>query len=380
MPCQIMPLASPRELARQARLKYTSDETPAIRRLPRGKGFSYVSEQGQPVKSPDVLARIEALVIPPAWTDVWICPHANGHLQATGRDAKGRKQYLYHPRWQELASRTKFDKLRAFGQALPALRQQVRRHLSLDGITKTRVVATVVELLDRTSARVGNEEYVRANGSFGLTTLRNRHAKVNGTEIKLRFRGKSGKEHEIDLKDRSLARIVRACQELPGQELFTYQLGRRQFRRLESSDVNRYLQSLTGQPFTAKDFRTWKASAHVLEFLHARTGESLTAAEAKRVVSQAIRSAAELLGNTVTVCRKYYVHPQIVEWFLRGELAAQCGRLPSRSRREMTSYEQLLLRLLKRVDSPARKTTPGRPPKRRAVSRLPAAPTPAPGR
>ena len=354
MQSRVTPAASPREMARRARLKYTSDDSPGIRRMPRGKGFSYLDEQGRQIRSRDVIARIERLVIPPAWTDVWICPHENGHLQATGHDAKGRKQYLYHARWQELASRTKFDKLRAFGEALPALRRQVRRHLSLEGITKTKVVATVVELLDRTLARVGNEEYVRANGSFGLTTLRNRHAKVNGTQVKLRFRGKSGKEHDIDLEDRRLARIVRACQELPGQELFTYQIGHRQFRRLESSDVNRYLQSLTGKPFTAKDFRTWKASALVLEFLHARSAEALTATQARRVVAEAIHSAAERLGNTVTVCRNYYVHPQMVEWFLRGELSAQCGRLPARPRKGLAPYEQLLLRLLKRSDTGAR--------------------------
>jgi DNA topoisomerase-1 len=344
------PVASPRELARQARLKYTSDEMPGFHRLLRGKGFSYADDRGKTIRSRDELARIRALVIPPAWTDVWICPHESGHLQVTGRDAKGRKQYLYHARWQELANRTKFDKLRAFGEALPGVRQQVRRHLSLDGMTKSKVVATVVELLDRTLARVGNEEYVRANDSYGLTTLRNRHAKINGTQVKLRFRGKSGKEHEIDLRDRRLARIVRACQELPGQELFTYQLGQRQFRRLESSDVNRYLQSLTSKPFTAKDFRTWKASALVLEFLHARSAEALTATEAKRVVAQAIRSAAETLGNTVTVCRNYYVHPQLVEWFLAGELSAKCGRLPTRSSKGLEPYEQLLLKLLKRME------------------------------
>ena len=341
--------ATPRELARRARLRYTSDDMPGIRRVPRGKGSVCVDANGKAIRSRDVRARIEGLVIPPAWTDVWICAHENGHLQATGRDAKGRKQYLYHPQWQELAGRTKFDKLRAFGEALPAIRQQVRRHLALAELTKTKVVATVVELLDRTSVRVGNEEYVRANGSFGLTTLRNRHAKVNGTQVHLRFRGKSGKEHEVGLKDRRLARIVRACQELPGQELFTYQLGRRQFKRLESSDVNRYLQALTGRPFTAKDFRTWKGSVHVLEFLHTRAGESLTATAAKRVVSQAICSVADELRNTVTVCRKYYVHPQIVEWFLAGELAAKCGPLPTKTRRGLAPYEQLLLRLLRRL-------------------------------
>lgn len=343
-------LPTPRELARRARLKYTSDEVPGICRIPRGKGFSYRDARGALIGEQATLARIFALVIPPAWTDVWICPHANGHLQATGRDAKGRKQYLYHAQWQELANRTKFDKLPAFGEALPCLRQQVQRHLGLPGLTKTKVVATVVELLDRTLVRVGNEEYARNNNSYGLTTLRDHHAKINGTEVRLRFRGKSGKEHEIGLKDRRLARIVRACQELPGQELFTYQLGHRQFRRLESSDVNRYLQSITGRPFTAKDFRTWKASVQVLEFLHARSAEALTATQAKRTVSEAIRAAAGALGNTVTVCRKYYVHPQIVEWFLRGELAAQCGRIPRREKHGLAPYEQMLLKLLKRLE------------------------------
>lgn len=341
--------ATPRLLARRARLKYASDEAPGIHRVPRGQGFGYVDSRGRTVRGKKAKARIEALVIPPAWTDVWICCEPRGHLQATGRDAKGRKQYLYHADWQELANRTKFEKLAAFGQALPDIRRQVRRHLSLPELTKTKVVATVVELLDRTLVRVGNEEYAKANDSYGLTTLRTRHAKINGSEIRLRFRGKSGKLHEIDLKNRRLARIVRACQELPGQELFSYQLGRRQFRRLESSDVNRYLQSITGQPFTAKDFRTWKASAHVLELLHARAAETLSVTEAKRIVCQAMRSAADLLGNTVTVCRKYYVHPQIVDWFLAGELAARCGRLPAAQRRGLAPCEQVLLRLLRRL-------------------------------
>ena len=340
----------PRQLARRARLRYTSDQQPGIRRVGRGPRFSYRSAGGRIVRDRGALRRIRDLVIPPAWTDVWICPHPHGHLQATGQDARGRKQYLYHPAWQEQAKRVKFSKLRQFGAALPALRRQVARHISLNKLTKTKVVAAVVELLDRTLVRVGNEEYARANDSFGLTTLLDRHAKIRGPELRLRFLGKSGKQHEVGLRDRRLARIVKQCQELPGQQLLQYRTDGGEFRRLESSDVNRYLQRLMGLSVTAKDFRTWKATVLVLEELLTNAEASMTTAASKRVVNQAVRHAAAALGNTVTICRKYYVHPQIVELFHQGRLAAECGQMPARARNRLQPAERALLRLLRRLD------------------------------
>lgn len=340
----------PKQLARRAGLRYTSDEQPGICRVGRGSRVAYRDADGHPLRNRSQLKRIRELVIPPAWSDVWICPHSHGHLQATGRDARGRKQYLYHPKWQLHTSRTKFSKLWRFGEALPALRRQMRRHVALPHLTKAKVVATVVELLDQTLARVGNEEYARTNDSYGLTTLRDRHAKINGTKLTLRFEGKSGILHEVDLRDRRLARIVRQCQELPGQQLFQYRDEKADFRRLESSDVNRYLHSVTGEPFSTKDFRTWKATTLVLEELLQHQAASLTAAEAKRAVSQAIRLAAQVLGNTITICRKYYVHPQILDLFLQGKLAAACGPIPSRPRNRLAPYEQTLLRLLRRLE------------------------------
>jgi DNA topoisomerase-1 len=346
---QRLHVLEPSQLARRARLRYTTDEQPGICRLGRAGRFSYRSAGGRPVRGPD-LQRIRALVIPPAWTDVWICPHAHGHLQATGRDARGRKQYLYHANWQDQANRAKFSKLRAFGDALPELRRSVARHMALPNLTKTKVAAAVVELLDQTLVRVGNEEYARTNESFGLTTLRDRHARIRGPELRLRFHGKSGILQEVGLRDRRLARIVKQCQELPGQQLLQYRTEHGRFRRLESADVNRYLRQITGLNVTAKDFRTWKATALVLEVLLERAAESLTAAEAKRALAQAIRQAAAALGNTITICRKYYVHPQIIELFLQGKLATACAPLPVRARNRLQPAEQAFLRLLRRLE------------------------------
>ena len=343
-------IPEPRQLARRARLLYTSDDQPGIRRLGRGTRVTYRDARGRPLRNRSQLGRIRDLVIPPAWTEVWICPEPHGHLQATGRDARGRKQYLYHPNWQLQANRAKFSKLRRFGEALPAVRRQIKRHVALPKLTKTKVVAAAVELLDQTLVRVGNEEYARANDSFGLTTLRDRHARINGAELQLRFQGKSGKLHEVGLRDRRLARVVRQCQELPGQQLFQYRKDDGEFRRLESADVNRYLHAITGAPFTAKDFRTWKATVLVLENLLQHSAESLTAAESKRTVAHATRSAAQALGNTVTICRKYYIHPQIIELFMQGQLARACGPIPSRPRNRLAPYERVLLRLLRRLE------------------------------
>jgi DNA topoisomerase-1 len=338
------------ELARRGRLRFACDDKPGIRRVASGRGFRYVDAAQRPVRAAADLERIRALAIPPAWTDVWICPHANGHIQVTGRDAKGRKQYLYHATWQELASRTKFDKLREFGESLPKLRRQVARDLALPGLPRKKVIATVIQLLDRTMLRVGNEEYARANGSHGLTTLRDRHVRVRGAELKFRFEGKSGILHQVGMADRRLAKIVRQCQDLPGQELFQYQGARGVYRRVESSDVNAYLRNVLGQPFTAKDFRTWKATALVWSELQGRLDAALTEREAKRCVTRAIRHAAASLGNTLTVCRKYYVHPDVAELFLEGELAAYCRPPIGKRARGLAAHEQTLLVVLRRVE------------------------------
>jgi DNA topoisomerase-1 len=279
-------------------------------------------------------------------------------LQVTGRDARGRKQYIYHADWHLHTSKSKFDKLRAFGETLPKLRALVRRNLALPGLPRKKVVAAVVALLDGTLIRVGNEEYAKANGSYGLTTLRDQHARIEGQVIRLRFKGKSGKLRQLDFYDKRLARIVRNCQELPGQQLFQYEDATGRLRRVESADVNRYLRKWTGFPFTAKDFRTWKATALMLEKLSQAAIEPLSAAEAKKQLMQAFRETAEALGNTVTVCRKYYVHPAIVELFVEGRLAAACGRADSRGATRMQLYERLLLRILKRLETTRRKAKP----------------------
>ena len=337
----------PQELARRARLRYTCDEDNGIRRVIRGRAHVYIDHRGKRVCHAAELARIRALGIPPAWTDVWICASARGHLQATGRDVRGRKQYLYHPDWQAHASRTKFRRLASFGRALPQLRRQVRRHLRLPGLPQEKVVAAVIALLDGTLIRVGNEEYARSNGSYGLTTLRDRHADINGQVIHLSFKAKSGKLRQVDFYDRQLARIVRQCQDLPGQQLFQYRDDAGRLRRVESADVNRYLQRLTGHAFTAKDFRTWKATVLVLERLSKASAEPLSLTETRRHIMAAFREAADALGNTVAICRKYYVHPGIIELFEAGRLRAACGRVDVRPTRGLELHERILLRLLR---------------------------------
>jgi DNA topoisomerase-1 len=340
---------SPRLLARRVRLRYFCDTAPGFRRQATRRGFRYLNTKGKPLRSPRHLERIARLAIPPAWTDVWICPLPSGHIQATGRDAKGRKQYRYHEAWQELSNRTKFDKLCEFGERLPEIRRQVTRHLAQPGLTREKVIAAVIALLDRTLIRVGNDEYARENDSYGLTTMRHKHVRVKGADVRFRFQGKSGKLHEVDLHDRRLAKIVRQCQDLPGQELFKYRNGGDEYGRVCSNDVNAFLQAATGNAFTAKDFRTWKATALVWVELQQQLDAALTEQEAKRLVAQAIRNAAAALGNTITVCRKYYVHPQIAELFVSGKLLALHVPSSRTKRRRMTPGEQSLLRLLRRL-------------------------------
>jgi DNA topoisomerase-1 len=307
--------APPAEL-QDAGLRFTSDDRPGIRRVKKGRAVGYVDAKGKHVRDTATLARIKSLVIPPAWTDVWICPQSNGHLQATGRDARGRKQYRYHPRWRQARDETKFHHILAFARALPKIRRRVKRDLKARGMERNKVLATIVRLLEATLIRIGNDEYARKNGSFGLTTIRNHHAKVNGSAIQFTFRGKSGKKHNIDVKDPALARIVRRCQDLPGQELFAYET-ECGVHDVGSSEVNAYIREISGSDFTAKDFRTWAGT--VLAAIALREFESFTSVtQAKKNIVTAIEAVASMLGNTPAVCRKCYVHPSILDCYLEG--------------------------------------------------------------
>ena len=310
-------LADPPAAARAAGLRYVHDDKPGIRREPAAGGFRYLGAKGEPVEDEATLARIKSLVIPPAWTDVWICPQPNGHLQATGRDARGRKQYRYHPKWRATRDEVKYERMLKFGQALPAIRAEVDRALGLPGLPREKVLATIVYLLEATMMRVGNEEYARTNKSFGLTTLRNRHVKVDGSEIAFRFRGKSGVYHKVKVQDRRLARIIARARDLPGQELFQYVDDEGETHSIDSSDVNDYLRSITGEEYTAKDFRTW--SGTVLAALALQEFEKFDSeAQAKKNIVRAIESVAEKLGNTPSICRKCYVHPAVLDAYLEG--------------------------------------------------------------
>jgi DNA topoisomerase I len=339
----------PPEAAAAAGLRYALDEGPGLTRARAGKGFTYRDVQGRTIRDASQLARIRSLAIPPAWTDVWISAAATGHIQATGRDAKGRKQYRYHPRWRAARDETKYQRLMAFARLLPLIRARVDRDLARDGLTREKVIATVVRLLEATLIRVGNEEYARQNRSYGLTTMRNGHASVSGERVRFRFRGKSGRDHVVDMRDRRLSRIVKRCQDLPGQQLFQYvdeQGGR---RAIESADVNAYLREVTGGDFTAKDFRTWSGTVLAAWALH-ELAPATPKTPVKRNVVRAIESVSARLGNTVAVCRKCYVHPAVVDAYLDGSLGATLSaRLSAESRRTgLPAEEARVLRLLAR--------------------------------
>jgi DNA topoisomerase-1 len=309
----------PVESAKIAGLRYVSDQMPGIRRRRAGKGWTYIGVDGKPIRDRNEIARINKLAIPPAYTDVWICPNPRGHLQATGRDAKGRKQYRYHPRWREVRDETKYDRMMAFADALPRIRAQVDRDLARPGLPREKVLATVVELLDLGRIRIGNEEYAQQNESYGLTTMRDEHVDVQGSTIKFRFRGKSGKQHEVDVKDRRLANVVRRCQDLGGEELFTYSDGDDQPHPINSDDVNEYLQEISGNDFTAKDFRTWTGTVRASKALR-DLGPPESEREAKRKINEAVKDVSQYLGNTPAICRKCYVHPRVIEAFIDGNL------------------------------------------------------------
>ena len=323
--CDQKEQADPAIVAKAAGLRYVSDTTPGIRRKRVGKNFSYIGLDGKPIHDREELKRIRSIGIPPAWTHVWICPRPDGHIQATGRDAKGRKQYRYHPHWREVRDETKYSRMIAFGEALPQIRARVARDLTLPGLPHEKVLAAIVWLLDATALRVGNEEYARENGSFGLTTLRRQHVSVSGSKLRFHFRGKSGKEHSVSIENRQLARIVKRCQDLAGQELFQYIDDDGQRYTIESDDVNKYLREISGQDFTAKDFRTWSGTVFAAEALQG-LGEFETQTEAKKNVGEAIEVAARHLGNTKAICRKCYVHPQVINAYLNGSLFSSLGQ------------------------------------------------------
>lgn len=310
-----IPNADPPAAAKAAGLRYVNDTKPGLQR----KGTKLLDAAGDPVKDEATLARVKALVIPPAWTDVWICPQANGHLQATGRDVRGRKQYRYHAKWRTVRDEVKYERMLNFGNALPAIRKEVDRALKLPGLPRDKVLATIVYLLEATMMRIGNEEYARTNKSFGLTTLHNRHVKVDGSDIAFHFRGKSGVFHDIELHDKRLAKIIARTRELPGQELFQYIDKDGERHSVDSSDVNDYLRSITGEEYTAKDFRTW--SGTVLAALALQEFEKFDSeTQAKKNIVRAIESVSARLGNTPSICRKCYVHPAVLEAYLEGNV------------------------------------------------------------
>lgn len=310
-------IEDPQQAAEDAGLTYVHVDRPGFTRHRAGKGFSYRNTKGARITDSRTLKRIKALAIPPAWEDVWICPNPNGHIQATGRDAKGRKQYRYHEKWREVREETKYEHMIEFGQALPKIRDRVDEDLRKRGLPKKKVVAAVVHLLETTLIRVGNDQYAKENKSYGLTTMRDRHVDIEGSTITFNFNGKAGVEHEIDLRDRQLARIVKTCQDLPGQHLFQYLDENGDRQALSSSDVNTYLKEITGENFTAKDFRTWagtKLAAEALSSFEEFDSET----KAKHNIVQAIESVSKQLGNTPTICRKSYVHPAVIDAYLDG--------------------------------------------------------------
>lgn len=340
----------PQVSAKTAGLRYVTDRSPGIRRIGSGKTFRYVSPNGGAVVDAETLNRIRSLAIPPAWTAVWICPSPDGHIQAVGRDARGRKQYRYHPRWREVRDTTKFDRMAVFGKLLPKLRRRVKSDLALPGLPKEKVLATIVRLLETTLIRVGNEEYTKQNRSFGLTTLRNHHVAIQGAKVHFYFRGKSGKRHAISVEDRHLAKIVRRLRDLPGYEIFQYLDENGETRSIDSTDVNEYLREAMGEDFSAKDFRTWAGTVLAIEAL-CKSAPCTSKAEAKKNVVSAVERVADRLGNTVAVCRKCYIHPAVFDAYADGSLSSAFG---SGGR----TGERALIGFLHKVSKKTRKPIP----------------------
>lgn len=324
MPDDIAASAPDLEDLEAAGLAYVSDQDRGIARAKAHHGFNYRDAKGEPVRTEKTLDRIRKLAIPPAWTDVWICPRANGHIQATGRDVKGRKQYRYHDGWREVRDGHKYDRLVAFGRALPKLRARVDLDLRKRGLPREKVLAAVIRVMEMTLIRVGNEEYAKQNRSFGLTTLRDRHASIGTEKAVFEFRGKSGKVHQTGFTDRKLARVVKACQDIPGQRLFQYLDDDGQRHVVESADVNAYLREVLGEDFSAKDFRTWAGTVAAARAL-ASTGPWATEAEARRNINTSVKAVAGLLGNTAAVCRAAYIHPAVPNAYAAGDLTLKEG-------------------------------------------------------
>ena len=333
----------PSKIARKIGLRYVTDQQPGVRRQRMGRGFTYFDVAGDRIPDGPERDRLKALPIPPSWEDVWICPYENGYLLATGRDAKGRKQYRYHPEWRRLRNQVKFEQLVAFGRVLANIRRQTDEHLKLPGLPREKVLALVVKLLESTLIRVGNVEYARENASYGLTTLRTKHVDISGSEVAFEFTGKSGVDHHIELKDKRLAKVIRRCYEIPGYTLFQYidEDGARQ--QVDSGDVNDYLQTITGEDFTAKSFRTWGGTVLTAQELHAI--DPKTAQDPKQQVTAAIKAVAKQLGNRPATCRKYYVHPRIPEAYLAGDLQPAIASVPDR-RDYLERYECAVLSLI----------------------------------
>lgn len=337
--------------AREAGLRHVSDTRPGITRHRAGKGFGYRLPNGSGLKDDRALARIRALAVPPAYTDVWISTDPLGHIQATGRDARGRKQYRYHPRWREERDGNKYDRLAAFARVLPKIRRRVARDLKAPGLSREKVLAAIVRLLEETRIRIGNESYAKQNRSFGLTTLRNRHAAVNGAKVQFEFVGKGGKKWQVELHDRRLARIVRSCQDLPGQDLFEYRDDGGTVRAVGSADVNAYLREISGQDLSAKDFRTWAGTVLAADALRS-LGASQAQRGPKRRIRGMIEEVAEALGNTVAICRKCYIHPRVIEAYLDGSLGDFFAGIPAPKRSPpataLSPAEKAVLALLRR--------------------------------
>ena len=369
---EVQTIVDPRDAAESAGLIYVSDEERGIRRKRAGKGFTYLKPNGEPVRDAATLERIRKLAIPPAYTDVWICSKANGHIQATGRDAKGRKQYRYHPQFREVRESTKYEHMMEFARALPAIRAKLAEHMALRGLPREKVLATVVHLLENTLIRVGNDDYAKANKSYGLTTLRDPHVKVDGSELRFQFKGKSGKTWRLSIKGRRVAKIVKACQDLPGQDLFQYLDENGEQQSITSADVNTYLKEITGSEITAKDFRTW-AGTVLAALALAEFEEFDSDAKAKKNIRAAIEKVSARLGNTPTICRKCYVHPEVFASYLDGGLLLDIKEeIETELREDLSSLKPeeaavlalLEQRLSREVEKPAEK----KPAKKRRAS------------
>jgi len=330
--------------AEVAGLRYVIPKGTGIRRRRAGQGFVYQDPKGKPVQDEETLKRIRSLVIPPAWTSVWISPFANSHIQAVGRDARGRKQYRYHPAYRELRDLIKFDRMRIFGKALPRIRRVTSRDLARKGLPKRKILAAVVRLLETTYIRVGNEEYAEENGSFGLTTLRNQHVEILGNVLKFRFRGKSGQRHEIKVEDRRLARVLRGCKDIPGSALFEYLDESGEPQTIESGDVNGYLREISGGDFTAKDFRTWGGTCLAASFLLEKCAGAEADGSMKAALVEVVKEVASKLGNKPATCKRYYIHPALMECYSSGNLRQVAEQF--RDSQSHYVYEQIVLSLL----------------------------------